>query len=251
MHWVDIENEYYNSLKEILELKQSAKLAAIQKLNSIMKTLIHELENYMHEQKSNRYENEYLNIFKSNILKDDLSILIPTFDEDEPPKNILLLNFNYTNNLKRYSISENIETNYIHGETNRPDNPIIFGFGDEIDSDYKKLEDERQNEFLDYIKSFGYFKTSNYHNLIRFISSDNYQVYTLGHSCGLSDRTMLNMIFEHDNCKSIKIFYYGTKGENNYKQLTQEISRHFTNKAKLRERIVSFNKSFPMPQFDN
>ena len=30
----------------------------------------------------------------------------------------------------------------------------------------------------------------------------------MGHSCGTSDRTMLNTLFEHRNCVSIKPFYY-------------------------------------------
>src|SRR3546814_2357202 len=84
---------------------------------------------------------------------------------------------------------------------------MIFGFGDELDEDYAKMEAQRTKGFFEYIKSFWYFRTNNYHDLIRFIDGEEFQVYILGHSCGLSDRTMLNMIFEHDNCKSIKIFY--------------------------------------------
>lgn len=41
----------------------------------------------------------------------------------------------------------------------------------------------------------------------------------MGHSCGLSDRTMLKEIFEHDNCKSIKtiIIKWGNESyENDY-----------------------------------
>lgn len=111
------------------------------------------------------------------------------------------------------------------------------------------MELERAAGFLEYIKSFWYFKTSNYHNLIRFIEADNFQVYTLGHSCGLSDRTMLNMVFEHENCKSIKIFYHEMQsGKNNFTELTQQISRHFKNKSVMRKKIVPFNKSMPMPQ---
>ena len=56
------------------------------------------------------------------------------------------------------------------------------------------------------LNPFWYFQTSNYHDLVRFIESNIFQVFILGHSCGLSDRTMLNMIFEHDHCKSIKLF---------------------------------------------
>jgi hypothetical protein len=118
-----------------------------------------------------------------------------------------------------------------------------------LDEDYLKMESEKWNGFFKYIKSFWYLKNSNYHNLIRFIEDDDFQVFILGHSCGLSDRTMLNMIFEHKNCKSIKIYYHEDKeGDNNFTNLTQEISRHFKNKGDMRKKIVPFDKSEPMPQ---
>jgi hypothetical protein len=132
---------------------------------------------------------------------------------------------------------------------NNPDNPIIFGFGDELDENYLKMESERVKGFFEYIKSFGYFRTRNYHELIRFLDQGIYQIYIMGHSCGLSDRTMLNMIFEHENCKSIKIFYHEiAPGENNFKEITQEISRHFKNKAEMRKKIVNFEYSEKMVQ---
>lgn len=141
-----------------------------------------------------------------------------------------------------------INTNYIHGKLNDPKNPLIFGFGDELDDYYQKLEGDKRKGFLHYIKSFWYSKTSNYHNLMRFIDSDQFQVFIWGHSCGLSDRTMLNMIFEHTNCLSIKGFYHGTKEKNNHTELTQEISRHFHNKGLMRKKIVPEDKCESMPQ---
>ncbi|RZJ82749.1 MAG: hypothetical protein EOO20_24040 [Chryseobacterium sp.] len=130
------------------------------------------------------------------------------------------------------------------------DNPIIFGFGDELDKDYAGFELERTKGIFEYIKSFWYFRTSNYHNLIRFIDESPYQIFILGHSCGLSDRTMLNMVFEHENCKSVKIFYYKNGAFNNYTPITQEISRHFRNKQQMRRKIIPFDRSIPMPQAD-
>jgi hypothetical protein len=179
-------------------------------------------------------------------------------NSDQHPHNTLIVNFNYTTTIEQYLKKNDglpeppklIKVNYIHGAVNSVDNPIIFGFGDELDEDYKKMELSKVNEFFEYIKSFWYFKTSNYHNLVRFIESDCYQIFILGHSCGLSDRTMLNMLFEHDNCKSIKIYYHGDKKKNNYTRLTQEISRHFKDKVALRRKIVSFDKSEPMPQVE-
>jgi len=92
-------------------------------------------------------------------------------------------------------------------------------------------------------------KIKNYYRLIRFIESDNYQVQIYGHSCGLSDRTMLNQIFEHKKCKSIKIFYHQKEdGTNDYTEKTYEISRHFKDKGMMRKKIVPLDYSQAMPQ---
>ncbi len=63
---------------------------------------------------------------------------------------------------------------------------------------------------------------------------------------------MLNQIFEHQNCKSIKIFYH-KKNEtiNDYTEKTYEISRHFKDKGIMRKKIVPFDLSLHMPQPNN
>ena len=139
--------------------------------------------------------------------------------------------------------------NYIHCCLNDNKNPIIFGFGDELDPAYKNIEELQIKGSLKYIKSFWYFRTNKYHDLIRFIESGDFQVYIIGHSCGLSDRTLLSMIFEHEKCKSIKIFHhtYGDK-KNNFIELTQNISRQFTNKIMMRNKIVPYNDDAEMLQ---
>jgi hypothetical protein len=71
----------------------------------------------------------------------------------------------------------------------------------------------------------------------------------MGHSCGLSDRTLLNRIVEHDNCTKIKIFYHAkSDSENDYIEKTQELSRHFSSKSKhdMRIKIKSFPESSPL-----
>jgi hypothetical protein len=57
----------------------------------------------------------------------------------------------------------------------------------------------------------------------------------------------LNTIFEHDNCEAIKIHYYAkSNSENDFTFKTQEISRHFNDKAKMRKRIVNFHDCQPL-----
>ena len=68
----------------------------------------------------------------------------------------------------------------------------------------------------------------------------------MGHSCGISDRTLLNTLFEHKNCVSIKPFYYRKDdGTDNYLELAQSISRNFTDKKLMCDRVV--NKMYCEP----
>ena len=160
---------------------------------------------------------------------------------------------NYTNTLDNYQeaclLKKPTSVNYIHGKLNEKNNPIIFGFGDEFDKNYLEFEGLKNKELLKHIKSFGYSQTSNYHDLIRFIDAKNFQVYVFGHSLGLSDRTMLKEIFEHENCLSIKIFYHQKEdGKNDYTDKIYDISNHFRDKGIMRKRIVPYSLSFAMPQ---
>lgn len=248
--WVDIENEFYEELKVILKTSDiRKKQVKIDELNHTMKCLTDELSTHISTLKNAKAIVGYEAIFEETILKKDIAL--PLISKDVIPNNYLVLNFNYTDTIKHYNLNRKFKVNFIHGQVHNLNNPVIFGFGDEIGSDYKRIEEEKVKGALNHMKSFGYFRTSNYHDLIKFIYSDIYQIHILGHSCGLSDRTMLNMVFEHDNCKSIKIFYYGSKDKNNFIDLTQEISRHFVDKSKLRERVVSFDKSIRMPQWND
>lgn len=175
---------------------------------------------------------------------------------DETTEN-LFLDFNYTSNVANYVSVLNrqyIKTygNYsqiqIHGRTNSKSNSINFGFGDEMDDHYKILESTGDNKFLENIKSFMYFNNSNYRKLLNWIETYDFQVFIMGHSCGLSDRTLLNTIFEHNNCKSIKIFYHKKEETDNFTELAQNISRHFNKKSMMRQKVVDKTHSIPLPQ---
>lgn len=159
------------------------------------------------------------------------------------PDRILLLNFNYTNIVNSYfPNSDRFSINHIHGELSRPES-VIFGYGDELDENYKKIVNKNDNEYLRNIKSVKYLESLNYRDLLSFIESDTYQVFIMGHSCGNSDRTLLNTLFEHKNCVSIKPFYHKwDDGTDNYMELVQNISRNFTDMKLMRDRVV--NKTF-------
>ena len=149
----------------------------------------------------------------------------------------------------KYGCLKVASTNHIHGDLNNPDS-IIFGYGDELDEDYKDLLKQSDNECLRNIKSIKYLESGKYRNLLQFIESAPYQVYIMGHSCGNSDRTLLNTLFEHKNCVSIKPYYYQKDdGSDNYLEIAQNICRNFTDMKLMRDRVV--NKMFcePLSQY--
>lgn len=160
------------------------------------------------------------------------------------PNNIMFINFNYTDIADRYLLKKDshFPLIYIHGKLDDPES-VIFGYGDELDKKYREIQDKNKNEYLTNIKSIKYLESDNYRRVLSFVESDYYQVYVMGHSCGNSDRTLLNTLFEHEHCVSIKPFYYvNDKGKDNYLDIVQNISRNFTDMKLMRDRVV--NKQF-------
>jgi hypothetical protein len=223
----------------------------------------------------NRYENAKLDRFFMEISKQTESFLVKEhkeyLDKNRPnngyhPSDDIshkvdvehhFLSFNYTSTVFNYikALDMNLyNLNEIHGRLEDERNLINFGFGDEMDKHYQEIEEKDDNEYLKNIKSFQYLHTPNYKRLLNLIDSDKFQVYIMGHSCGLSDRTLLNTIFEHENCCSIKIFFHeilNEQGEvikDNYTEITQNISRHFNKKKLMREKIVNKTLCEALPQ---
>ncbi|WOI21629.1 AbiH family protein [Nonlabens ulvanivorans] len=174
------------------------------------------------------------------------------------PDEVLRLSFNYTLTEELYFDSTKfirsdwmhpivIKPIHIHGSIREEDkNPIIFGYGDELDDDYLEIEKLDDNRYLENIKSVKYLDRDSYKRLLEFVNSDQYQVVIMGHSCGNSDRTLLNTLFEHDNCVSIKPYYHQKEdGSDNYSDIVRNITRNFNDKQKLRDRVV--NKQYCEP----
>ena len=164
------------------------------------------------------------------------------------PNSIMLLNFNYTRTAHLYCKDASIfSVNQIHGSLNNPKS-VIFGYGDELDEDYKKLKNLNENDCLQHVKSIKYLEADNYRKVLEFIEAEPFQIFIMGHSCGNSDRTLLNTLFEHKNCVSIKPYYYKKNdityyylkddGTDNYLELVQNISRNFTDMKLMRDRVV-------------
>ena len=183
--------------------------------------------------------------FKKVAIEDIPSNRIPpTF---RLPDNVLVLNFNYTTLADRYLPKEDIfKTIHIHGELNNPKG-VIFGYGDEFDDFYSTILNKNDNSYLQHIKSYKYLEASNYRQMLSFIESAPYQIYIMGHSCGLSDKTLLRTLFENKNCISIKPFYYIKEdGSDSYMETIQNISRNLTDMTLLRDRVVNKTRCHTM-----
>lgn len=181
------------------------------------------------------YVNSYREAHQGNVLLNDelpVELLLPN--------HIMLLSFNYTKTANLYCKEGSIfSVNQIHGILDNPSS-IIFGYGDELDEGYNKLKNMNDNECLRNMKQIKYMMADNYDRLESFLGSEPFQVYLMGHSCGNSDRTLLNMIFEHRNCMSIKAYYHQiSETRDDYMNLTMNISRNFIEDTKLmRNRMV-------------
>ena len=261
-NWVDFEIEYF---KELLKIKNKNSIIETNEKNNQKKDyLIKELNNKFELFKSKlevyltKQQDTFKNIFKKEMLCDCFCEDILEQDVDiisivnQPPKSLLFLNFNYTNTILPYieecELRITSKINFIHGDLNYDFGKPIFGFGDETDKRYSEFENEGNNELFKHIKTFEYLKTNNYSNLTRYLAIEEFQVHIYGHSCGLSDRTMLKEIFEHSNCMSIKIFYHEKDGSNDYTEKTHEIYRHFTDKNVMRNKVVNEKYCRAMPQ---
>src|SRR5690606_9372443 len=163
----------------------------------------------------------------------------------------LFLNFNYTNYFYHdFSIltqrfkTPKINKLNIHGSLNSEIDDVVFGIGDEHDDLYNEVESRYGNEWLECMKSFHYLRNESYQELLGFTETPKYEIYVMGHSCAITDRTLLNMLFENERCKKIHVFHH--KGMESYLNTSYNIARNFKDKVKLREVLQPFNKLLEM-----
>jgi uncharacterized protein YnzC (UPF0291/DUF896 family) len=144
-----------------------------------------------------------------------------------------------------HTVNDKITINHIHGDLKS--SPIIFGYGNETESEYNKLE-KLSNEYLENIKSTHYFNTHHLKDLLVTLNQQ-YEVYIYALSCGLSGNILLKKILQNYNCKQIRIFYYeNMEGKNNFRETLKNISRVFDDKDLMREKIISFQMNDKIPQ---
>jgi hypothetical protein len=158
------------------------------------------LENYLQKEQENlKLIAAYSNLFST--LNDE---------------NTLILDFNYTNTIYKYlngtgSLIEHIK---IHGELLNEENPIVFGYA--ANEEEAKVLSYKNDEYLmKNIKKLRYLLSDNeakFKNMLN-MSNQMIDVYKLGHSCGLSDRLILNELFTHKGVGRITQLYFNNKEE--------------------------------------
>jgi Bacteriophage abortive infection AbiH len=255
-NWVDVEMLYFKFLLKKKDIDNQ-----IKSYNSKFRFLTEKLIEYLNRIQLNDscLENEHILTLLSRF-SDIISRSSGHLKQEIRSK--LVLNFNYTNTfdyLRQVAPLNMTNIINIHGKLNDDSNPIIFGFGDEHDEDYNEMKKSKSKELFRHIKSINYFKTRNYPNLKKFMEeSDEFEVVILGHSCSVSDRTLLKEIFENPKCKFIRIFYHEWESEkegfdekimnNDFEDKTIEILRHFSKEVNMRGKIVTKDFCEPMPQ---
>lgn len=190
------------------------------------------------------FKSEYGTELRSGIFDADMEKICPAF---RLPDNIMLLDFNYTNTTDLYKPkADKFTVNHIHATLSDPES-VIFGYGDERDDEYEMLMKKNDNEFLRHIKSFHYLDASNYRRMLAFIESAPYQLCLMGHSCGISDRTLLSTLFGHQNCVSIKPYYHlKNDGTDDHRDLVCNIARNFSDPRIMRNRVVGKERCEPL-----
>ncbi len=256
-NWVDIEQEYFDLLVQIRKnlkgFNNQEVIKTINEINNQLAFLKSKLGEYLSGLNAHRamYIDGIVAQFQDSNKKRDF--ICDISGKGKKPSKLYFVNFNYTNTLKQYLRDiESIphEVNHIHGSLCGNYGQPIFGYADDLNEDFQSFESEKINELYDNIKTFAYNEEANYANLMRTLNEEDYQVAIYGHSCGLSDRTLLNKIFEHKNCQSIKVFYYQEGEKDDFKEKRYAIYRLFEDKTLLNDRLVNKKDSEAMAQME-
>lgn len=237
-NWFDIENTYFN---ELIPLKDSAlknpdrfKTDNLDKLNNEFEDIKLAVTDYLRS----------LKIEPNLDIENFFSLHLKDVD------NTYVVNFNYTSTVKMYlEDSGKITVNHIHGCFE--DDNIIFGYGNDQSSHYQEMKDSGIDGFLRFFKTFDYLKDVNYDRIYSEAVDkfDGFEVFVVGHSLGMTDKTLLSEIFNEEKCKKIHLFKRSDyKNEpqrisEKFRDLTYSASRILTDERLLRKKIVNLKES--------
>lgn len=248
--WFNIEDQYFRHLTHTINISAKSKVKLLnEQFDALKEKFIEYLKNVNNSITPKNYNKNFFPLFTESILPIKRKNSMAVNNRHQ----LLLLDFNYTDTSSLYYANLKCEFStshiHIHGDLLCKFGEPVFGYGDEFNKTYLTFEELNNNDLYKHIKSFYYSLNSNYHRLTSFLDSNRFEVQIYGHSCGITDRTLLNQIFEHDNCESIKVFYHQRPdGSNDFVEKSYEIARHFNDKIKFRKRLIPFDRSVPMPQ---
>lgn len=217
-NWVDFESLYFDCLIE-LEGSSEKKIKSLNNQWVFIKSEFIEYLKYCQKEFDSNIRN--YDSFKSYKV---LKYLFDGYDFGEKKRpefsKYYFLNFNFTNILKRLYNFQNIIQ--IHGNIDDNLDEILFGYGFRQNKNYSKILSNRINDFRVNLKDIYYSDRNNRTKLFEFIETYSFDVKIVGLSCGESDITLLDEIFNHENCKSIKIY---SRDKNGFQTIRNNIFR--------------------------
>lgn len=237
-NWFDIENTYFRELIKFKEQALRNKDFDVINLKILNKQFF-EIKTEVAA---------YLNSIEDNVDRDIIDFLKRHFGDVQ---NVYFVNFNYTNSLRNYinliQFKGTVQHNHIHGDLKSGN--IVFGYGNDQNTDYQEIKDLEIDEFLRYFKTFDYLNNANYDKINQdaLDKFKPYEVYILGHSLGLTDKTLLSEILNSENCKKIRFFKRSdiisnpTLIQTNYREMTYAASRILKSEKELRNKIINFD----------
>lgn len=241
-NWFDIENTYFNELIPIkdraIKTPKTFDPKDLKKLNSDFQEIKESLINYLNTLHIDK--NEEIEMFLNSYLSDAHSGYV--------------INFNYTSTVKSYIIdSERFKINHIHG--NLKEDNIIFGYGNDQNDHYQEMKNSGIEDFLHFFKTFDYLQDINYDKIYEEALNkyDEYEVYIIGHSLGMTDKTLISEILNSEKCKKINLFKRGDlkvdpqKVKHDFRNLNYAASRILTDEIQLRKKLVNFKNSTFFP----
>jgi formylglycine-generating enzyme required for sulfatase activity len=245
-NWVDVEKVYYKQLINCMgnENKPKKTNYSINDLNRDFGFIEKKLEEYLLKQVSGTTVKTISSV----------ETYLEKNNSNDTYNKTYIVNFNYTATDTKYKdkIDKEDEIIRLHGELRNPENPMIFGYGDELAKNYDEIQELDDNRYLEYVKSIKYSLTDNYNILWNAIKEGEYHIYIFGLSCGNSDRTLLHELFEDENCKKIKIFYWEKNDmSDDYLEIYKNISRIFRDKGRLRTVVATKPKSKALVPIEN
>lgn len=271
--WSDIENNYFKKIKSLYNEKvlnlggrEEGKVKSfIDNVRSINNQLLFLKEQFLCYLKdtTDNYKHNYIGY--ERILYD----YTEANKEDESFEiERAILNFNYTEVFNKYPEfldgRSKIKSFNIHGELMNIKNPPIFGLGDEYHPIYRDFVELNEPDLLKNVKSIKYLQANVYKGLInKLIEYDKIEYVVLGHSCGMSDRTLLKELFNMEEVEKICLYNYeqfkydekgkkiegsGDKGFTDYTNKLYGLSSYFNNNQIMRNVVAEFNPDLIMPQ---